>query len=215
MVVLLIVLILLALIIYLPVCLSVRYINGEFSYKVTYAFITFYPKKKKNRKKAKKDDKSNREKSKVKNISKDDNPHTTSNYEKKSTPENTNPDVEFLDTINLVLDIFRAIKDKLGKFIKSFRITNLYINFQLADEDAYNCALKFGKMNILVFNVLSSLERCFKIKKKSINLKPKYNSNSSIYDISFKVKIGFGNGLGKILVMIFKVIPILKDNDII
>ncbi|MGN1412086.1 MAG: hypothetical protein ACI4WH_06245 [Oscillospiraceae bacterium] len=234
MIVLLIVLILLAVIIYLPVCLSVRYIDGELSYKVTYAFITFYPKKKKKKVKVKKDNKSSDKKSRVKSqeVSKE----VKSNdgiSEEKSTIEGTktdseeplkdesnhkediNPDMKFMDTINLVLDMFNAIKKKLGKFIKSFRITNLYINFKLADQDAYDCALKFGKMNILVYNVLGYLERNFKVKKKSINLEPKYNSNNSIYDISFKVKIGFGNGLGKILVMIFKVIPILKDNDII
>jgi hypothetical protein len=213
----------------LPICVDVKYIDGNFDYKITYAFIKIYPKKQK-AKKVKKHKKSSKDKKSTpsgntkykdkpkdtppKNDTKKDTTKDTSKEKTKKTSE-VNKDLNALETLNMVLDIFKAIKNTLGEFITSIRVTNLYINFQVADLDAYDCALKFGKLNIILGNVLGFLQRHFKVKKKSINVVPKYNSNDSLYDISFKVKLGLGKGLGKILVMLFKVIPILKDNDII
>lgn len=245
MIVLIIILIVFALILYLPVCLEVKYINGIFSYRVYYAFITFYPKKTKKKKKkdrfqnkkvrkGSKESKGsipNVENSSIKDIIDKSDLEKTNSLEKQSIdnikskknqeePKKdktiiNNPDMNFLNVINMVLDIFKAIKINLGGFIKSFRVTDLYLNFKIANQDAYDCALNFGKMNIIVYNALAYLERNFKVKKNSIKIEPKYNSNNSVYDISFKVKLGFGSSIGKILIMIFKVIPILKKNDII
>lgn len=243
MIVLLVVLIILAVIIYLPVCLEFKYIDGDLKYRVTYAFITFYPKKSKKKKSKKKSTKS----ANAKDTSKTDKPkkskavtedskseseseEDTKSSEKSETKEkdkqkekskakdgkkSKDADMDFIQTIDMVLDIFKAIKVNLGKFIKSFKVTDLYVDFTVANEDAYECALNFGKLNIAVYNILAYLDNNIKVKKKSINIVPKYNSSDSKYDISFKVKLGFGNGVGKILVMVFKVIPILKKNDII
>jgi hypothetical protein len=190
----------------LPICVDVKYIGGNFDYKITYAFIKIYPRKTKKSKKVKN--------SKAKKTSKKDTSKKTPKESKKKKSASSS-DSNALDTLNMALDIIKAIKEKLGEFITSIKITNLYINFQIADIDAYDCALKFGKLSIVLGNVLGFLQRHFKVKKKSITLQPKYNSNDSLYDISFKVKLGVGKGLGKIIVMLFKVLPILKDNDII
>lgn len=233
MIVLIIIVLLLALILYLPISMEVKYIGGEFSYKVKYAFITFYPKKqkpvkKKSKSKNTKDksisklDTSPKKEPEKKSVMEKSNPKKDASAKSKDTKKESNKDksindidLNALDTLSLALDIFKVLKDKLGNFITNIRITDLYINFQVADLDAYDCALKFGKLNIVLGNILGLLNWKFRVKKKSISVLPKYNSNSSLYDISFKIKIGFGNGLGRILVMLFKVIPILKQNDII
>lgn len=237
MIVLIILLVLLVLILYFPVCLEVRYVDGNLSYRVYYTFITFYPKKREKRHRLKKKAvKSSSKKSKGNTSNKerppqakrsniegtkptDDGPDGSVGTEKQSKPTDkgveSNPDMDFFNTINMLLDVFKAIKVNLGKFIKSLKVTNLYIDFKVANQDAYDCALKFGKMNILLYNVLGYLERNFKVKKEFINIQPKYNSSDSVYNISFKIKLGFGSGISKILVMVFKVIPILKENDVI
>jgi hypothetical protein len=237
------VLIILAVIIYLPVCLEFKYIDGDLKYRVTYAFITFYPKKSKKKKSKKKSTKSANAKDtsktdkpkKSKAVTEDSKSESESKEDTKSSEKSEikekdkqkekskakdgkkskDADMDFIQTIDMVLDIFKAIKVNLGKFIKSFKVTDLYVDFTVANEDAYECALNFGKLNIAVYNILAYLDNNIKVKKKSINIVPKYNSSDSKYDISFKVKLGFGNGVGKILVMVFKVIPILKKNDII
>lgn len=234
MIVLVIVVLIIVIILCLPVSVEVKYISGDFSYKVKYAFITFYPKRKKEKKskkgKSQKVDtkietdkpKNHNTKSSTnvdiktsKNLEDNTSKNDKTNEIKNAVQSTNDSDINALDTLNLALDIFRAIKKKLGKFITSIKITDLYINFQVADLDAFDCALKFGKLNIILGNVLGFLNWNFKVKKKSISVKPRYNSNDSLYDISFKVKVGFGKGLRKILVMLFKVIPILKDNDVI
>lgn len=195
-----------------------------FSYKITYAFIKFYPKdnkskKVKSKKKILKNKSKNlkKEKEEVSSTNEKDAPKEKNSKKEETSKSNLpiNSDLNALDTLNLALDIFKALKAKLGKFITSVKITNLYIDFHVADLDAFDCALKFGKLNAILGNILGFLYWNFKVKKKSINVQPKYNSNDSVYDISFKVKLGLGKGLGKILVMVFKVIPVLKKNDII
>ncbi|MCC8070084.1 MAG: DUF2953 domain-containing protein [Ruminococcus sp.] len=220
MIILIVILIFLGLILYLPVCIDVKYIGGVFSYKVSYAFIKFYPKpvKKVKRRKVKSKKKSlNVKESKQKKVAKESSKSDSKMEKSKEGILKSNlpidSDSNALDTLNLLLDIFKAIKEKLGDFITSVKITNLYINFQVADIDAFDCALKFGKLNIVLGNILGFLQRNFKVKKKSINIQPKYNSHDSLYDISFKIKLGLGKGLTKILIMIFKVLPILKEND--
>lgn len=223
MIVFIIILIVLGLILYLPICIDIKYIGGEFSYKITYAFIKFYPKNIKPKKIKPKKGTSKSESlkketsnSKKEDTSKSDTPKENSSKEKTSKSKlPISSDLNALDTLNLVLDIFKSLKDKLGRFITSIKITNLYIDFHVADLDAFDCALKFGKLNAVLGSILGVIYWNFKVKKKSINIQPKYNSNDSVYDISFKVKVGLGKGLGKILVMVFKVIPILKKNDII
>jgi hypothetical protein len=209
-IVLAVVVIVIALVLWLPIVVEVKYIGEEFSFKVKYAFITFYPKKDRSKPKAK----SSKTKSKGKSKSK---PKDTSKTkakpkEKKSS---TNSDAKALDTLGLVLDIFKGLKKDLGKFITSIKFTNLYINFQVADLDACECALKFGKLNAILGNVLGFLSWHFTVKRDSISIVPKYNSDESVYDVSFKVKLGVGKGLGRILVMLFKVLPILSKYDVI
>ena len=122
---------------------------------------------------------------------------------------------DLISNLDIVLDILKIIVSKLGVFIKSLKVKDLYIDFLVADEDACECALKFGKINAILYPTLSILNQYVKIKKKKISIQPKYNSNVGVYDVSFKVQLGLGSGIVQVVAIILKVIPVLQDNDML
>ncbi len=255
MIVFIIVLILLIVLLWLPVYLDFKYIDGSLDCKIKYAMFTLYSvtepnkyglnrlkniKKKKTSKskpKSKTKNKSNQSNNKpstnssdVKSKPKSSTSKTTSKpkadskvtskteVKTKSKSKVSTDSMDFEDLISnldMVLDILKIIVSKLGVFIKSLKVKDLYIDFLVADEDACECALKFGKINAILYPTLSILNQYVKIKKKKISIQPKYNSNVGVYDVSFKVQLGLGSGIVQVVAIILKVIPVLQDNDIL
>ncbi len=242
MIVFIIVLILLIVLLWLPVYLDFKYIDGSLDCKVKYAMFTLYSvtepnkyglnrlksiKKKKTAKskhKSKTKNKSNQSNSKPSTNSSDVKPKSDSKstskteVKTKSKSKVSTDSMDFEDLISnldIVLDILKIIVSKLGVFIKSLKVKDLYIDFLVADEDACECALKFGKINAILYPTLSILNQYVKIKKKKISIQPKYNSNVGVYDVSFKVQLGLGSGIVQVVAIILKVIPVLQDNDIL
>ena len=242
MIVFIIVLILVIVLLWLPVYLDFKYIDGSLDCKVKYAMFTLYSvtepnkyglnrlksiKKKKTAKskhKSKTKNKSNQSNSKPSTNSSDVKPKSDSKstskteVKTKSKSKVSTDSMDFEDLISnldIVLDILKIIVSKLGVFIKSLKVKDLYIDFLVADEDACECALKFGKINAILYPTLSILNQYVKIKKKKISIQPKYNSNVGVYDVSFKVQLGLGSGIVQVVAIILKVIPVLQDNDIL
>lgn len=242
MIVFIIVLILLIVLLWLPVYLDFKYIDGSLDCKVKYAMFTLYSvtepnkyglnrlkniKKKKTSKskhKSKTKNKSNQSNSKPSTNSSDVKPKSDSKstskteVKTKSKSKVSTDSMDFEDLISnldIVLDILKIIVSKLGVFIKSLKVKDLYIDFLVADEDACECALKFGKINAILYPTLSILNQYVKIKKKKISIQPKYNSNVGVYDVSFKVQLGLGSGIVQVVAIILKVIPVLQDNDML
>lgn len=251
MIVFIIVLILLIVLLWLPVYLDFKYIDGSLDCKVKYAMFTLYSvtepnkyglnrlkniKKKttsKSKHKSKTKNKSNQSNSKPSTNSSDvkSKPKSSASKPKsdskvtsktkvktKSKSKVSTDSMDFEDLISnldIVLDILKIIVSKLGVFIKSLKVKDLYIDFLVADEDACECALKFGKINAILYPTLSILNQYVKIKKKKISIQPKYNSNVGVYDVSFKVQLGLGSGIVQVVAIILKVIPVLQDNDIL
>ncbi|MGN0613802.1 MAG: hypothetical protein ACI4JB_07865 [Porcipelethomonas sp.] len=102
---------------------------------------------------------------------------------KSFIPESTSGKIEFIK--NLASSGGRAFR----RITKHIKIKGIFIDIQISDMDAYECALKFGKANIVVYNLFSYLGNFVKLKKKSINIKCVYNQPESIYNISFNVRL--------------------------
>ena len=92
------------------------------------------------------------------------------------------------DVISLIKDMYKPGKKSLKIIFLGIGIRDLVIDFTISDQDAYDCAIKFGKTNIIVYNALGFLSCIFSIKKKSINIKCRFNEPESVYNYSFTVK---------------------------
>lgn len=110
--------------------------------------------------------------------------------------------LELLEKIDFIKDIISASKKGLKRIFKGISINDIFIDFTISDEDAYECAMKYGKVNILVYNALGFLSSFFKVRKKSISVLCKFNEKDSIYNFSFKVKLKLGTAIVSVLGMI-------------
>ncbi len=91
-----------------------------------------------------------------------------------------------IDTLKQLYDI--GIKP-VFKILKGIHLTKLFIDFDIANEDAYDCAINFGRMNALVFNAVGNLACLFTVKKKSIDIHCVYDSAPAKYDASFYLRL--------------------------
>ncbi len=91
--------------------------------------------------------------------------------------------------IELAKGLIKAGGKALRRLIRRIKIKELYIDIDVSDEDAYECALKFGKTNIIVYNAVTLLSQFVRIRKKSIAVKCIYNRPESVYNISCTVFI--------------------------
>ncbi len=91
-----------------------------------------------------------------------------------------------LDTLKLLYDIG---KKPVFNILKGIHLTRLFIDFDIANEDAYDCAINFGRMNALVFNAVGNLACLFTVKKKSIDIHCVYDSAPAKYDASFYLRL--------------------------
>lgn len=166
-----IILLIILIFIFSPIGIYIEYINSKFQINLKYLFF---------RKKLKKDNKS---------VKKNERKSSNNKKEKKAEKSNKNSDKTLSEKIDSFQSILKSSGKIFRKITKHIKITGIFIDFIISDLDAYECALKFGKINIIVYNILSYLGQFVKLRKKSINIKCIYNQPESKYDLKFKISI--------------------------
>ncbi len=175
-----IILIIFLIILFSPVKIYVSYLDDKTKIILKYLFIkkVLVSEDKKNQKPKKEKKKKSSEKTQDKSSEK--------NKDKKKDkflPDSFEGKLEFIkSTASTGGRAFRCIT-------KHIKIKDIYVDIQISDLDACDCAVKFGKTNILVYNLLSYSGQFVKLKKKSINIKCVYNQPKSVYRISFNVRL--------------------------
>ena len=64
----------------------------------------------------------------------------------------------------------------------------MYIDFIIADEDAYKCALSYGKMCAAVYNGLAQLSEIFTVRLKTVDVNAGFALDESRWDAGVKLK---------------------------
>lgn len=199
---------LIALLLNIPVAAELSYVDKKFSIKAKYLWIILYPFKEK--KKKPKKVKHKKSKAKEKSKKKQSKPHINKkvtayekdvdkDYEKKISKEakkniskDQNKKRNFFDKrekLKKIKEIIKVCIKPLKHFIKNITISDLGIDFFVADEDACNAAINYGKINAAVYNGISFLRTFCNVSVKHINISVRYNSNESVYDCSGKIKV--------------------------
>ena len=191
---------------HLPFNIYVSCCDNKISVKLRYIFLKkyIYPQFKKKIKETKlpesnqdteteKTAKSNDNKNK-KNVKKE----KTEKKKKKSLfPEAKDEKISF------IINIMKSSGKALRHFTKRIYVKKLKVNIDISDEDACDCAVKFGKTNIAVYNILSFISVFFRVKKEYININCVYNKPESIYNFSFVIKFTPSAGILSAIVFIF------------
>ncbi len=68
----------------------------------------------------------------------------------------------------------------LRRLCKNIHIYKIKLDFIVANEDAYEAALGYGKANILVYNVIAFLHIFFNVNIDHVNITCGYNSSERI-----------------------------------
>ena len=195
------ILIFLALLVNLHAVFYVSYIDGNLEYYLKYTFFKIYSNVpgKKNKKKKKRKLHAAKSKSK-KNM---DSSHNDSSSEKISSPEESvlkdkikkDKSDSLFKKVQSFIEFVSSAKKGIYRLIKGISFSDLWVDFTVADEDAYECAMKFGTINAAVYNIIGFISSSFKTKIKKVNIGSKYNNNNSIYNFSFNIRLKLGTGI--------------------
>lgn len=197
-----------AILLHCPVRAKISYVGKKLDISVKYLFFTIYPAKEKKPKKKKRKVKKKKISEKKKEVVKDEEkPLPTeeqvsekSEEEKTSEPppiptdkkkkkkekltkeEKEQKKAELKEKIELVKMILASADKGLKKLLSAIKLYDIAVDIDVADEDAYNAALGYGRMNMIVYNAVSFLRTFFTLSIDHININCVYNSNKSKYD---------------------------------
>ncbi len=121
------------------------------------------------------------------------------------------------DKVEFLLDIWRAADRPLIKIFKGFRFSDVYIDFVVANEDAYNCAVTYGAVSGAVYNLLAFIGTVFTIKFRTVDINAGFGLRESRWDASLKVDFRLGTvviaGVWFLLTYIFRIFIPNKINQ--
>lgn len=195
---------------------EISYLSGVFTFKVKYLCFTIFPfkeKKEKSTKTKKKDIRDEEsisiEQSKSEQDLSDD-PDRTDDVSSEPPTEQANNEKEkknkekkkdkskeplsdkidkLVDIIEKVKIIWNVSKKHLLNIFKHIYIEELMIDFLVADEDAYNTAMNYGRINAAVYNLINLIRTFFTVTIKTVDIVCDFDAKEPIYDISTKITV--------------------------
>jgi hypothetical protein rflaF_12134 len=115
----------------------------------------------------------------------------------------------FEEKINKLLDIWNSAKRPACKIFKGFRFSDLYVDFVIANEDAYKCALNYGRISAAFYRILAQMSRLFTVRLKTVDIQPGFGLSKSRWDVSFRLNLRLGTfviaGIWFLITYIFRV----------
>jgi Ca2+/Na+ antiporter len=178
--------------------LRISYFN-ELGLKISYLCFsyTIFPQKEKKRQKAAKDKKQKEAKQKKENI-------FTSVYHEKG--------------LNGLLHLLKALSNMAGSFFKKIfqhiRASKLSLHVAVADEDAAQTALLYGKVCAIVYPSFSMLTQTIKCKKFEVAVVPNFKSKKSEIQGSADIKIRVAILLAAVIQALLRYMKTIKPATI-
>ncbi|MBR5513024.1 MAG: hypothetical protein IKV85_03425 [Ruminococcus sp.] len=122
----------------------------------------------------------------------------------------SNDEPEKPSKLEFILGLWEAADRPLLKIFKGIKISELYIDFFIANEDAYKCALNYGKISGTLYNIIAWLSVLFNVKLKTVDINPLFGQKKSQWDVSLKISLCLITmviaGLQFLLIYLFRVL---------
>lgn len=93
--------------------------------------------------------------------------------------------------IEILLDMLRSADRPLIHLCKGFRFSRIYIDFMIAGEDAYKCALNYGRISGAVYNLLGWFSTICTTGFETVDIFPDFKAKESRWDISVRFSFKF------------------------
>ncbi|MDE5764335.1 MAG: hypothetical protein K2I00_05130, partial [Ruminococcus sp.] len=97
------------------------------------------------------------------------------------------------DKIEFILKIWEVAGKPVLKIFKGFKFSGLYIDFAIGNENAYDCAINYGRICGGVYNILAWLGIMFRVKYKTVDVFPDFDAKESRYDAAVNISFNFMN----------------------
>lgn len=113
------------------------------------------------------------------------------------------------ELVDMLIDIWGSAKNPLCLIFKAFKFSDLYIDFVIANEDAYKCALNYGRLSAVTYRGIAQMSRIFTVKLKTVDIQPAFGVKKGRYDAALKLHFRAGTfviaGLWFLITFIFRV----------
>lgn len=131
-----------------------------------------------------------------------DNPEKDKSQKNKKKKKGIFPE-DKKEKFAFIINVLKSSGKALKLFTKRISIKNVTVDIDISDEDACDCAIKFGKANMIVYNIVNFAAVFFRVKKNHININCVYNKPKSVYNFSFVVKFTPSAGIFSAIAFIF------------
>ncbi|MCM1529362.1 MAG: hypothetical protein NC093_05130 [Alistipes sp.] len=130
--------------------------------------------------------------------------------DEENKPEKEKGGKSITEKIDFVHDIWHAAGRPALKIFKGFKFSEFYVDFLIANQDAYKCALNYGRISGALYYVLGWFGVLFNMKYKTVDVNPGFDMKDSRWDVSFKLSFNIINvvvaGLWFLITYIFKIL---------
>lgn len=136
---------------------------------------------------------------------------STEKKKKKSKKKSKEPaeKEELTDKIDFILSTIDVAWSPLKRIFKGFRFSDLYIDFIIANEDAYKCAINYGRFCGIIYNGIATLSRIFTVRLKTVDIQAGFGLKKGRWDASLSLDFRAGTvviaGFAFLITFIFKV----------
>lgn len=121
----------------------------------------------------------------------DDDPFESDDDDKENDEEKKS----LSDKVEFLVGIWESAQRPMLKIFKGFKLKDFYIDFIIADEDAYDCALKYGRYSTLIFNGIAFFSQLFTVRLKTIDVRPQFGVAKGRWDTSGKLSFRLGTAV--------------------
>ena len=96
------------------------------------------------------------------------------------------------DKIEFLVGIWESAQRPLLKIFKGFKLKDFYIDFVIADEDACDCAVKYGRYSALVYSGIAFISQLFTVRLKTVDVRPQFGVSKGRWDTSGELSFRAG-----------------------
>ena len=116
-----------------------------------------------------------------------------SDDEEDSSEKSEDDDSKSLsDKIEFLVGIWESAQRPLLKIFKGFKLKDFYIDFVIADEDACDCAVKYGRYSALVYSGIAFISQLFTVRLKTVDIRPQFGVSKGRWDTSGELSFRVG-----------------------
>ncbi len=128
---------------------------------------------------------------------------------KKKNKDSDDGKTSLSDKLDKLVDIWGSAKNPLCLIFKAFKFSDLYIDFVIANEDAYKCALNYGRLSAVTYRGIALMSRIFTVRLKTVDIQPGFGLKKGRFDAAFRLRFRAGTfviaGLWFLITYIFRV----------